>query len=222
MFTIGPPMWGGAADPFAPLVVALLRFNGANGSTSYVDNKGNSWANFGAPYDGAAISTARSKWGGSSLRQSGPSVVSCTSFGAGMTLASDFTMEGWLFMPASPPGSNTLAYWSTPSGDIIVSASSSSIVLKYGGDSTIPITPGGSLTNRWLHWFVGRQGGTKYVGADGLIQSSATSSSLAAPTAIFLGGISDAEYNLDDFRVTNGACRYTGATYEVPTAEFSP
>jgi hypothetical protein len=70
---------------------ALLHFNGTNGSTSIIDQTGKTWTISGA----ATISTAQSKFGGSSLACPGTSINGATTpstgdfdFGSG-----DFTIE---------------------------------------------------------------------------------------------------------------------------------
>ena len=64
MFTVGPAFYGGSADPYAANVISLLHFDGVNGSTTFTDQvPSRSWGRSGT----STISTAQSKFGGSSL-----------------------------------------------------------------------------------------------------------------------------------------------------------
>ncbi len=218
MFTMGPPFWGGGTggDPFAASVTSLRHFKGANGAATFTDELGLVGnALVGSP----ALSTAQSKWGGSSLLQS-TSVVHCSSPGTGLHLPGDFTIEGWLYMPSPPLSSKNVLVYFAGANDIIVNANDTSIFLRYTSDSEFSVTPGSSFIGVWIHWFAGRSGANTLVGANGVIASNPTTNTAAAPSDAFLGGVVDGTYYIDDFRVTKGVCRYTGASYAVPTAEF--
>ncbi len=221
MFTLSPPLRAASAvDPFAANVTALLHFNGTNGSTTFTDVVGNTWGTLvGLPI----ISTGRSKFGGASLLQSSgaSSIVECAAPGSGLALTGDFTIEGWLYMPSAPGTYNTVVYFNSGgSTDITVRASGTSVEMKNASDAAFAVSPGGSLLGAWFHFFAGRSGSTCYVGAGGTIASQGAGSSATAPVSVLLGGVSDIEYSLDDLRITKGVCRYTGASYTVPTAEF--
>lgn len=224
MFTMGPPMWaGGDADPFAANVTALLHFNGPDGSTTFTDELGNSWARLSSPYDTSVISTARSKWGGSSLSNAGGTgILQCSSPGPGLSLTGQFTVECWVYMVSSPAPTNVLVYfYDGASNDLYMMIDASSAYINFGPDSDFPVTPGVSLLGRWVHVFIGFNGTHKIVGCDGVSAFTTTGSSVGAITSVFLGGVNDEEFFMDDLRVTKGVCRYPASTtYAVPTAEF--
>jgi hypothetical protein len=80
-------------DPNFGSVVALLHFDGTNGSTTFTDQKGNTWT----AVSGAKISTAQSKFGGASLLLNGSSDYATVPNFAGLDFGSgNFTIEGWV------------------------------------------------------------------------------------------------------------------------------
>ena len=221
MFTMGPPLWsGGGADPFAANVTALLHFNGANGSTTFTDELGGSWAPLSSPYDGGTISTAQFRFGGASLGLNTDILINSTP-SPGLDLTGDFTVECWVFLGGAPAPTNTLFYMSDGTGlDVTIQITSTSVTLVYALESNLPQNASSSMVGRWAHVFVGVSGSTRYVGVDGLIASASKTSTAGASASIFIGGVSDAAMWVDDLRITQGLCRYTGASYTVPTNEF--
>src|SRR5690606_34123168 len=80
-----------STDPYWSSVSSLLHFNGSNGSTTFTDEKGVGWTASGD----AEISTAQSKFGGSSLSLDGTGDWLDAS-NAGFTFGTgDFTIEAW-------------------------------------------------------------------------------------------------------------------------------
>lgn len=102
----------GVRDPYWSDVIALLSFDGANGSTAMIDKTGRSWSTVGE----AIVSTARSKFGAGSLRlgrytpgETNVSVAliqrdgsAAENFGSG-----GFCIEGWGFLAADAPIGNS-------------------------------------------------------------------------------------------------------------------
>lgn len=83
----------GPTDPYWANVVALLHLDGTNGSTTITEVKGHTCT----AVNGAAISTAQSKFGGASLLLDGTNdYVQITSPGSAFDLgSSDFTFDWW-------------------------------------------------------------------------------------------------------------------------------
>jgi hypothetical protein len=86
----------------------LLHFSGSNGSTTIIDNSPNNFPITSS--NGAAISTAQSKFGGSSIFFDGTNdyiiTPSSTAFEFG---SGDFTIEGWIYPTANV--TNTYYTW---------------------------------------------------------------------------------------------------------------
>mgnify|MGYP003945347323 CR=1 FL=1 len=85
-------------DPYWSDVLVMLPMNGADGSTTFTDLKGNAWTTAGA----ASMSTAKSVSGGASGHFSGGGFVSLP-YASGLNLGPHWTMDMWV-SPDSLPG----------------------------------------------------------------------------------------------------------------------
>lgn len=83
-----------ATDAHYDSVVLLLRMEGADGSTVFVDEKGHGVASFG----GAHITTARAKWGGSAGRFGGVNDWLEAIMGTDQSLGDSWTMDAWVWL----------------------------------------------------------------------------------------------------------------------------
>lgn len=91
------PSGGGGGDPHWANVVSLLHFDGANGSTTFTDEKGKTWTASG----NAQISTAQSMFGGASALFDGSGDFISTADSTDWFLESgDLTLE-FFFRPAA-------------------------------------------------------------------------------------------------------------------------
>ncbi len=221
MFTVGPSLFGGERDPYAASVVALLHFNGTNGSTTFTDQiSANTWAVIrGAP----TISTAQSKFGGGSLviPDSSPSGIRNTNAPV-LLMTGDYSVEAWVYIAT---GSVTAFYATSASRSISMTVDSTNVSHLRGTDGTIATGDGGgSLAGRWVHAYIGRQGNNNYVACNGVMVSSTGNTSTISGTYLYtevntgFSGSGTAGY-VDELRVTNGVCRYT-ASFTPPTAPF--
>jgi hypothetical protein len=203
----------------------LLHFSGSNGSTTFIDNSPNNLTV--TSYNGAAVSTVQSKFGGASLLLDGTndylSTTHRTNFNVG---ANDFTIEAWV-------------YTGTISQQVIFGANrdydgvgafmlnlnytgkvrffcmySSGIVLDYNvGTGTIS-------DSTWHHIAVTRNGSSLRIFIDG-IQTGTTNTTLGSAAidnaiADYRVGSSTDGYSyfngyIDELRVTKGVARYTGS-----------
>lgn len=161
-----------AGDPSFSKVVLLLHFDGPNGSTTFVDSS--SYSRTLGRVAPAAISTARSRFGGSSfLPASGYATVP---FATELNFRSrDFTIEGWALNTATT-GIGTLLDFRGTSGAV---NSSWAIGVDYGtravfifdgvlGITTLSTnysaTPG---VNTWYFWQIIRRNGVTRIHVDG-------------------------------------------------------
>jgi hypothetical protein len=85
---------GGATDPFAANVVLFLKGDGTNGSTNIVDSSPSPKTI--SVFGNAQISTAQSKYGGSSIYLNGSSWLEIAHDSSLNFFASDFTIELWV------------------------------------------------------------------------------------------------------------------------------
>ena len=228
-----------------PYVKWLSPFDGTNGATSTTDESNtNATVTF---QGSSTIATAQSKFGGSSLYSpnANPAGVYVPGAGSTINLTADFTFEWWFYRiqvsvsnnQASGPiygqSSTTtcdskgllVGYvstsTSTTSGLLYCSSNASSwnvasaVVLGNGSLGTV---------GQWVHLALVRSGTdwSFYVDGSRTYNGSLGSDTISAPgTNIMLGkswdNASQMEGYWDDFRLTQGLARYTGASFTVPT-----
>ena len=93
---IAVPVGTTTGDVYYPQTSLLMHFNGTNGSTTMTDNSKNNLTV--TSVNGAAISTAQSKFGGSSVLFDGTNDYLTTNTNANLALESaNFTIEGWFY-----------------------------------------------------------------------------------------------------------------------------
>lgn len=218
-------MAGGATsvvpDPYFANVVQLAHFNGANGSTTFTNS-----ASVGptmTPNGSGALSTTESKWGGASLR----SVNTGCGYASGSTYlemgTGDYTIEWWQRLDSVTSSWNCVFWGNGSTTGVYVTNSGIPHLYITGTDRVV----GGSnvlLATTWQFIAYSRTSGTGEFYVDGTrIGSWSDSTNLGATAALYLGrnsaGSGMSGY-IDDFRMTKGVGRYSGATCPVPTAAF--
>jgi hypothetical protein len=222
-------------DPYQDNVPVLLHMNGTNGSTTFTDVKGNTFTVGG----NAQISTAQSKFGGSSgLFDGNTDYLYCnlptTPIGAG-----DFTVECWAYRLGAPDTdwhifSIVNAADNAASCFIGNSSATENEVRFVVGNETsnnvdIATSAGSFPTNQWIHIACTVSGTTARIFLNGaLAQSGTLSGSRAATntrlviatlfrTASYGGGTRNFNGYLQDFRITKGVARYT-SNFRPPAA----
>ena len=212
-------------------VELLLPFDGANDATSTTDESDN---NHSVTFNGSAdISTAQSKFGGSSLYIGGGSsnwvVVAGSSdfnFGTG-----DFTIELWMYRTHTSQG----FVFETRGGEDTTSTDGISFYLGGGGNDEIRVAINRSdvidinqdhqTNDQWQHFAIVREGSTLTLYIDGTARGSGSNSTDFNRTRpIRIGnfhGSSSGGYGfqgyIDDLRVTKGLARYT-SNFTPPSA----
>lgn len=228
---------GGGGDPNFSDVSLLMHFDGANGSTTFVDSSSNALT--ATAQGNAQLSTAQSRFGTASLLLDGAGDYVRIPAAAGGPLdfgSGNFTIEGWIRVTAltsslsedavlgvaSSGGSTTYSVRiSTTSAQLFGSGT-------FGGTLRNAIAAGTVALNTWMHFAVVRNGGSlrSYLnGAGGT--SVSVSGALQAPNSnLALGTLGDfatgtRDYHgfIDELRITKGVARYT-ADFTPPTAPF--
>lgn len=190
----------------------LLHGDGANGSTNFVDAAGNAtFTNVGA-----YISTAKSKFGGSSIYLDGASNLNVTTsklaFGTG-----DFTIEWWYY------------YIGDYNGDIYIPVSGggqprirgmAGKVSAFGdGSSGVVAT---ATPNTWQHYAAVRYNGVETLYQDGKAIGTAPNTANYTGTSAMIGRTQAYGYfitaYIDDMRVTREALYKSNFT--PPTAPY--
>ena len=198
----------------------LMHFSGSNGSTTFIDNSPS--PKTATSNNGASISTAQSKFGGTSgLFDGSDDYVtvpdnSAFDFGAG-----DFTIEYWEYRTASTAAKPTISRNNNPQAPWMLGYSYNGNINLFAGNGSSwtiasEVSMGTIIINSWTHYAVTRQGNTFRTFQNGIQISTFTSAATlpdgAAPlqigryatTALYPG-------YLDELRLTKGVARYTGS-----------
>jgi hypothetical protein len=213
-------------DLFRSNVSLLLHGDGTNGSTTIVDSSPTPKT---VTANSAQISTAQSKFGGSSILLTGSSsalrLARQVAFDFG---TADFTIELWLYPTSVAATSNIWSQRTSASNGISFRLSASKLNFFYDNLGTGSFSGATSLLNNtWQHVALTRQGNNFKLWLDG--QLDGTSAAISAdvtstidPKVGAAAGTSNVEaYSgyIDDLRITKGIARYT-ASFTPPTAPF--
>jgi hypothetical protein len=210
-------------DLYFPQTKLLLPFDGANGATTTSDlSNSNKSSTIGGS---ATISTAQSKFGGSSLNtSSGYCDISSSDIIAFGT--DDFTFELWYYKTSATSGTTMLFDCRTGS-----SGSQYTISSSFTGESpqwyvysSTRITSSISTSlNAWHHFAVARSSGTTTMYIDGVSGGSFSDSTSYISSRVAIGAYRTlaTQYSfpgyIDGFRITKGVARYTSA-FTPPTS----
>ena len=206
-------------------VKLLLPFNGSNGATSESDlSNDNRTITFSG--SNANISTAQSKFGGSSLYIGGDG--SKVEIGAdGLNATGDFTFECWIY-DTSVDNYPQLAINSSNNGFFLYTGNGAT----SGSNKVLRHWNGGSVTNfstelpqnQWYHFALVRSGSTIKLYIDGTADSTTRSDSgtylMGQSSTLTLGADgagNDFRGYINDLRITNGLARYT-SNFTPPTS----
>jgi len=212
----------GPTDPDLANVSLLLHGDGTNGSTTVIDSSPS--PKTVTAFGNAQISTAQSKFGGSSVAFDGTGdyLVSASNvdfaFGTG-----DFTIELWLYVfNTSRP--NILVDLRTSASQVVPTIYIEQGAVRYVVSDTVRIGAPFTLANTWVHLALARSQGSTRLFINGT-QSGSTyaDSNNYIQSPVYIGARWDslgstAGY-IDDLRITRGVARYD-ANFVPPTAPF--
>lgn len=214
-FKLIPPPASGYGDPHFANVIMLLHFDGANGSTVIVDSSGS--PKTVTAQGGAALTTAQSRFGGSSMRLS-DTTADHMSFAASETFAAageDFTIEGHL-RPDHFNAYNQVYSDTVGPMQMLVEGST----LKWF-DAPAAAAPAVLPLLAWSHYAIERVSGIVTVYLDGV--GGAPVAKAGAVTVRRMGSYNGSIefFNgcMDEIRVTKGVARYNG-NFVPPYAPF--
>jgi hypothetical protein len=215
-------------DPQYGSVSLLLHGNGTNGSTTITDNSPS--PKTVTAVGNAQISTAQSKFGGSSIAFDGTgdylTVPSNTAFAFG---TDDFTIECWVWFG---PAINTYGriiqcgdYASGGDWQLVRWENTNPAQIAFDMQAGSPRMQSSILIsqNTWAHVAVTRSGSTVRMFIDGISAGSVTSSLNLTKSVITVGansaGLEAHNGYIDDLRITKGIARYT-SNFTPPAAPF--
>jgi len=222
----------GSGDIYFNSCSLLMHFSGSNNSTTFIDSSPNNFTV--TSNNGAVISTAQSKFGGASCFFDGTNdYLSIPDNSAFDFVASDFTIECWLYPTSHPTtvyllgqSSNTdyapvLLYLFNGRPGIAASTNGSAWVINNYIASALTL-------NTWSHLALVRYGNkwSIYVNGTENVIAASTSATLYNSTDPFgIGGEAAGSLTfpyagyIDELRITKGVARYT-ASFVTQSVEF--
>ena len=216
-------------SPINAATALLLHFDGPNGSTSFVDSS-LSPKTITNTIGTASLSTAQSKFGGSSWNVSaGNNGVFAPS--AGITAGTgDFTIEAWFYFTGLAP---VTCFFGQENGTATAhrffvgsnNADDSALSFYYEGSIAHTSASGALTTGAWHHIAMSRNSGTSHIYVDGaLVLSFADTNNYdsALPWAFGAGATAGNGITgyIDEFRLVIGIGLYPVA-FTPPTAAFT-
>ena len=218
-------------DVHFPNVKLLLPFDGSNGATSTSDSSN---SNQSVTFSNSAeISTAQSKFGGSSLScPDGLTSDVSTSWNAMPTGTEDFTIETWVYLLDRTGGGRSetsFGIWgnrNTSGSDNIqlyVGYPDANMLAFLINDTDMQVTTTWNYTtklNAWYHIALTRESNTFRLFVDGtqVGTTTSTTSMTKSYSDLFIGSsghtwstIRCLRGYIEDFRITRGTARYTSA-----------
>ncbi len=204
-------------------VESLLHFDGASGATTLTDSITNlSWAN-----TGVTLTTANKKFGTAAGSFNASSyAVSTQNIALG---SNNFTAEVWFYptrivsyeylLGQLSPNNNSTWWLGIYNGKLTVGA--------WNGVSWTVQSPNNVTLNQWNHAALVRSGSQLRLYLNGSLVHTNSSGVPTFATNKLAVGIAGPTWTdgpfsgqIDEVRISNGAVRYTGATYTMPTAPF--
>lgn len=219
---------GVETDPFFANVVSLLHFEGANGSTSMVDQKGKTWT----PSGNAQLTTTTPLMGASSLLLDGTGDYITTPSHADLGFGTgDFTVEFFAMQAAAKAISHLDARAGTANSPRLMlyntNAAPFSDLRLFVSNADRIIAPNGTLLlNTRQHFAICRASGSTRMFVDGVQVGSTYADSTNYTAADWVighntaaGSMRDFNGRIDELRITKGIGRYT-SNFTPPTTPF--
>ena len=225
-------------DPYWSNVVLALPCDGANGSTTFTDISDT--PKTVAAYGNAQISTAQSKFGGSSAYFDGSGDYLAATDHADLDLGLIFTIEAFFDFSSLPNATKSAHYivnrwdWSTSKRSYLLqlNETSGAYTLEFS------VSPSGTTTGNialiyawtptlgtWYHIAAQSTGShlQLFINGTKVAETPSSITTFATDRALRIGAdfSGDAAYHgyIDDLRITKGVARYT-ANFTPPTAPF--
>jgi hypothetical protein len=227
-----PPAVSGSIDTYWNNVILLMSANGADGSTTIIDSS--ILNNTMTATNGATISTAQSKFGGSSLFLDGTNDFVSIVDSNNWSFTGQFTIEAWVYFLDSGQTDFIIGQWpggtATNCAFIFTKHSTNRLQFVYGVGSANPNITGTSQAvpiNSWVHVAVTRDQNNlirMFVnGVADTVTATVNGTINNSTAAVYIGSIVSTTLLLkgyiDEMRVTKDIARYT-SNFTVPSEAF--
>jgi hypothetical protein len=223
----------GTYDQYGDYVSLLMRMDGENNSTTFVDS---SLYNRNITVNGPAkLSSNQSKFGGTSAVFDADTSYLRVVSGPDFAFPSDFTIECWVYFTNSSRGYQGIIgahNGSDQTGWILYLEQNNTLNFQTssGNGWSNGISSGETVTpNEWHHIAVSRSGSSLRIFVDGTLKGTVTNNvNVASASSIDIGDytcLNQNGYNftmsgyIDDLRITKGIARYT-SSFTVPSNSF--
>lgn len=222
-----------AGDAYWSNVSLLCHFEGSDEGTTFVDS-GPIGHTLTANGD-ANTESSQAKWGSTSgeFPASGTGYVSVPSHSSFDLGTGDFTIEWWSYPGATSVGARQVWGFSSgagPSAIAIRMPNNNAVALRLYASSTGASfdiasnrTLGDLTTSQWNHVAIVRESGVWSTYINGTrVDTFTDATTLNSGDNLYIGGwdATATDHFIDDFRVTKGVARYSGASLTVPTEAF--
>lgn len=197
-------------DPYFDNVVLFLKGDGTNNSTTIIDSSPNpkTITRFGD----TKISTAQSKYGGSSIYFDGSGDYLIAPTTISLSIA---TVEFYVYFN-SVSTVHTICHFNNSGGSSGLHIYKANQALKVDNGVNVDYTSGNVFAlNQWHHVALVFQNTTLRIFVDGILLNTRTTQSYGTPNQIQVGrfynstGMADFSGYIDSFRYTQGVARYT-------------
>jgi hypothetical protein len=220
---IAVPVGTTTGDVYYPQTSLLMHFNGTNGSTTMTDSSKNNLTV--TSNNGTAITTAQSKFGGSSVLFDGTNDYLSISNNTALNLSGgSYTIEFWIRPSGNYANYNAIiakriSGTGTTAWEVYLRITTGYLSYYNGTEYVSSVTP---TANVWSHIAAVYNGSTinLYLNGVNVLSTAVGNSDVDAP--IYIGSFSTSEYYvgyLDELRITKGIARYT-SNFTPPTAQF--
>lgn len=212
-------------DPYIDQVIFASHFNGTDGSTTFIDEKGSTFTATGTP----TISTTQSRFGGASGKFLGTSgyIATNSTYNLG---TSDFTLDFFVHQASDVAGgyeSRILQFGTATDGtdgfEVGKMSAENGLRLRNGYSSLVGAGP--FSLGAQTHVVVQRSSGVTKLAVGGIWSTTGLTLSTSAAKSLYIGTmagswVQNTTVYIDDLRLTL-ASRYTmGTTFTPPTTEF--
>jgi hypothetical protein len=217
-------------DPFFANVSLLLHGDGANGSTTIIDSSPSPKSV--TAVGNAQISTAQSKFGGSSISLPSAGSILTTPRASSLVPIADWTYECWFWLQSTTDpqfGQSFFGNWGAVGGDFDIRKNGNTLTLYCYNSANFLIAtisaPYTFVAQTWEHLAITRQGDVYRFFFNGQLANAVTNANpvFDGTDQFTIGHESNGSSRftgfMDEIRVTSGIARYT-ANFTPPTAPF--